>query len=102
MGTIIKYQPLFIMGIDKSNQELTKESAFGAMGVFIFLFTSSVIYLCLHKHRDEELVMRSQGYMRPQLQGGGTRGSDYLVELPHSVHSNDNSFDEDEFESVVT
>jgi hypothetical protein len=90
------------MGIDKSNQELTKESAFGAMGVFIFLFVSSVIYLCLHKHRDEELVIRSQGYMRPQLQGGGARRNDYLVELPNSVHSTNNSYDEDEFESVPT
>ena len=102
MGTIIKYQPLFIMGIDKSNQELTKESAFGAMGMFMSLFISSVIYLCLHKHRDEELVIRSQGYMRPQLQGGGTMRNNYLVELPHSVPSAHNSFDEDEFESVVT
>ena len=102
MGTIIKYQPLFIMGINKSNQELTKESAFGAMGMFMFLFISSSIYLCLHKHRDEELVIRSQGYMRPQLQGGGAIRNNYLVELPHSVPSAHNSFDEDEFESVVT
>lgn len=72
---MIKYQPLFILGIDKNNQELTKESAFGAMGMFIFLFSISVIYLCLQKRHDTELMIRSQGYIRPpQPYGGGGIG----------------------------
>lgn len=99
---MIKYQPLFIKGIDASNQELTKESAFGAMGMFIFLFTSSVLYLCFHKHHDDEHLLRSQGYMRPQMQAGGMRMSDYQVELPHSVCSAQDSDDEDEFSPVLS
>ena len=84
---MIKNQPLFIKGIDEHNQELTKESAFGAMGMFIFLFSSSVLYLCCHKNRDDEHAIRSQGYMRPQFQSaGGQRLSDYQVELSHSNH----------------
>jgi hypothetical protein len=71
---MIKYQPLFILGIDKNNQELTKESAFGAMGMFIFLFSISVIYLCLQNRRDSELLIRSQGYIRPPQPQGGGRG----------------------------
>eukprot|EP00584_Thalassiosira_punctigera_P012510 CAMPEP_0172570848 /NCGR_PEP_ID=MMETSP1067-20121228/129154_1 /TAXON_ID=265564 ORGANISM="Thalassiosira punctigera, Strain Tpunct2005C2" /NCGR_SAMPLE_ID=MMETSP1067 /ASSEMBLY_ACC=CAM_ASM_000444 /LENGTH=147 /DNA_ID=CAMNT_0013363041 /DNA_START=275 /DNA_END=718 /DNA_ORIENTATION=+ len=87
VGSMIKNQPLFIKGIDMSNQERTKESAFGAMGMFIFSFSSSVLYLCYHKHHDEEHAIIAQGYMRPQMQAGGTRMSDYQVELPHSVAS---------------
>ena len=103
-GSMIKYQPLFIKGINESNQELTKESAFGAMGMFIFLFSSSVLYLCFHKHHDEEHAIRSQGYMRPQMQAGGQRMSDYQVELPHSVASasHQNSDDSDEFEHILS
>lgn len=95
-GCMIKYQPLFILGIDKDNQELTKESAFGAMGMFVFLFSLSVIYLCLHKNRNEDLAIRSQGYMRPQLQGGGGMSRDQMfVELPVAQ----NSLDDLDFES---
>ena len=84
---MIKNQPLFIKGINEHNQELTKESAFGAMGMFIFLFSSSVIYLCCHKSRDDEHAIRSQGYMRPLHQSaGGQHMSDYQVELSHSGH----------------
>jgi len=87
VGTMIKKQPLFIKGIDSSNQELMKESAFGAMGMFIFLFTSSVLYIFFHKQRDDEHAIMAQGYMRPQHQGGRLRMSDYQVELPHSTSS---------------
>jgi hypothetical protein len=99
-GCMIKYQPLFILGIDKDNQELTKESAFGAMGMFIFLFSISTIYLCLQKRRDTERMIQSQGYIRPpQPQGGGIIGrrNQMFVELPVA-----NSFDDDnelEFQS---
>ena len=55
---MISKQPLYIQGINPSNQEITKESAFGAMGMFIFLFSSSMVYLCYHKCRDEEDVIR--------------------------------------------
>lgn len=96
---MIKHQPLFIKGISEENQELTKESAFGAMGMFIFLFTSSVLYLCCNKNRDSEQVIRSQGYMRPGSSSGGMRMSDYQVELPHSVseqqHLDDEHLDDD-------
>jgi len=99
---MIKHQPLYIKGIDASNQELTKESAFGAMGMFLFLFTSSMLYLCLHKHRDDEHAIRSQGYMRPQMQARGMRMSDYQVELPRSVCDQDSdSEDDDEFAPVL-
>mmetsp|Transcript_8394 Transcript_8394/g.18814 ORF Transcript_8394/g.18814 Transcript_8394/m.18814 type:complete len:198 (-) Transcript_8394:372-965(-) len=103
VGLMIKHQPLYIKGIDASNQELTKESAFGAMGMFLFLFTSSVLYLCFHKHHDEEHSIRAQGYMRPQMQAGGMRMSDYQVELPRSVSSpqNSDSEDDDEFAPVL-
>lgn len=86
-GSLIKYQPLFIKGINETNQELTKESAFGAMGMFIFLFSSSALYLCFHKHHDDEHAIMAQGYMRPQMQAGGMRMSEYQVELPHSESS---------------
>jgi hypothetical protein len=81
VGTMIKKQPLYIKGIDDSNQHVTKTSAFGAMGMFIFLFTASAVYICFYKHRDSEHHLRSQGYMRP-IQRSGSRG--YHVELPHS------------------
>ena len=88
VGLMIKNQPLYIKGIDESNQELTKESAFGAMGMFMFIFTASVIYLCYlryHKRYDgSEHAIRSQGYMRPGS-ASGMRMSDYQVELPHSA-----------------
>ena len=51
---MISKQPLYIQGINSSNQEITKESAFGAMGMFIFLFSTSIVYLCYHKCHDEE------------------------------------------------
>lgn len=102
---MIKNQPLFIKGIDESNQEHTKESAFGAMGMFIFLFTSSVLYLCCHKRHDDEHAIRAQGYMRPQMQAGGQRLSDYQVELPisesGSPHVSD-SEEHDEFTPVLS
>jgi len=101
VGSLIKNQPLFIKGIDESNQELTKESAFGAMGMFIFLFTSSVLYLCFHKHHDSEHAIRAQGYMRPHMQSGGMRMSDYQVELPHSVPNSESDDEDDEFAPVL-
>ena len=58
VGTMISKQPLYIQGINATNQEITKESAFGAMGMFIFLFSSSMIYLCYHKCYDEEEIIR--------------------------------------------
>ena len=109
MGSMIKHQPLFIKGIDETNQELTKENAFGAMGMFIFLFASSVLYLCLHKNQNDEHAIRAQGYMRPGMQSGGMRMSDYQVELPHSAVSSplnsddegDNDDHHDEFAPVL-
>ena len=100
MGLMIKNQPLYIKGIDESNQELTKESAFGAMGMFMFIFTASVIYLCYlryHKRYDgSEHAIRSQGYMRPHMQAaGGMRLSDYQVELSRSGSSLHNSDEDD-------
>ena len=103
VGVMIKHQPLYIKGIDASNQELTKQNAFGAMGMFIFLFTSSAIYICFYKHRDDEHDLRSQGYMRPSAMSRlGSR--DYHVELPHSLSSElhlqqDDSNDDDEVEA---
>ena len=100
---MIKHQPLFIKGIDESNQELTKESAFGAMGMFIFLFSSSVIYLCVHKQRDDEHAIRAQGYMRPHMQAGGMRLSDYQVELSFSEgHNSDDDEHEQERNSLLS
>jgi len=93
---MIKHQPLFIKGIDESNQELTKESAFGAMGMFIFIWSSSVIYICIHKNHDEEGAIMAQGYMRPGMQAGGQRLSDYEVEIPHSESSQHISDDHDD------
>jgi hypothetical protein len=58
VGMMISKQPLYIQGINPTNQEITKESAFGAMGMFIFLFSTSVVYLCYHKFHDEEDVIR--------------------------------------------
>ena len=55
---MISNQPLYIKGIGSENQEITKQSAYGAMGMFIFLFSSSMIYLCYHKRRDEEYNIR--------------------------------------------
>ncbi|KAL9181219.1 hypothetical protein ACHAXT_010024 [Thalassiosira profunda] len=92
---------MLFTGIDESNQELTKESAFGAMGMFIFLFSSSVIYLCLHKQRDDEHAIRSQGYMRPGMQAGGLRLSDYQVELSFSEGHNSDD-EESEHESLLS
>ena len=99
---MIKHQPLFIKGISEENQELTKESAFGAMGMFIFLFTSSVLYLCCNKNRNSEESLRSQGYMRPgsSLSRGGMRMSDYQVSMELSV-SRQNSHDDDEMEPIL-
>jgi hypothetical protein len=106
---MIKHQPIFIKGIIEENQELTKESAFGAMGMFIFLFTSSVLYLCLQRNRNSEHAIRSQGYMRPGS-ASGMRMSDYQVELPHSAsgggvqhssHSEDEVDEHDEFAPVL-
>ncbi|KAL7513847.1 hypothetical protein ACHAXN_012476 [Cyclotella atomus] len=84
VGTMISRQPLYIQGINPTNQEITKESAFGAMGMFIFLFGTSTIYLCYHK--NEEDTIRSQGYMRPGQRD--LRISDYEVEIPESSPSN--------------
>ena len=102
VGLMIKHQPLFIKGISEENQELTKESAFGAMGMFIFLFTSSVLYLCFNKNRNSEDTLRSQGYMRPgsSLSRGGMRMSDYQVSMELSV-SRQNSHDDDEMEPIL-
>ena len=106
MGTMIKKQPLYIKGIDNSNQELTKESAFGAMGMFIFLFTSSAIYICCYKNRDEEHHLRKQGYMRPSaMQRLGSR--DYHVELPYSPslelqNDSDDEVEADEMSSILS
>lgn len=109
---MISKQPLYIKGIDSTNQEITKESAFGAMGMFIFLFSSSVVYLCYNKHHDEEHDIRSRGYMRPGSQGsevgvtsrGGFRDlrmSDYQVEMPPSAsNSPDNTSDDEEDEHI--
>merc|ERR1711957_490425 len=85
VGSVIKHQPLFIKGID--DQELAQANAFGAMGMFMFIFCSSLLYIFFHTHRDEEHALIVQGYMMPQLQAGGTRLSDYQVELqlPHSL-----------------
>eukprot|EP00985_Skeletonema_marinoi_P025501 scaffold18825_cov125-Skeletonema_marinoi.AAC.3 len=106
VGTMIKNQPLYIKGIDASNQELTKENAFGAMGMFIFLFSSSAIYICCYKHRNNEHEIRSQGYMRPSaMQRLGSR--DYHVELPHSPslelqHDSDDEVEVDEMSSILS
>lgn len=106
VGTMIKNQPLYIKGIDSSNQELTKENAFGAMGMFIFLFTSSAIYICFYKHRDNDRHLRSQGYMRPRaMQRLGSR--DYHVELPHSPslelqQDSDDEVEADEMSSILS
>jgi len=106
VGTMIKNQPLYIKGIDASNQELTKENAFGAMGMFIFLFSSSAIYICCYKHRNNEHQIRSQGYMRPSaMQRLGSR--DYHVELPHSPslelqHDSDDEVEVDEMSSILS
>jgi hypothetical protein len=110
VGTMIKIQPIFIKGINESNQEITKESAFGAMGMFIFSFTLSTAYLCWRKFlgndQNDECAIRARGYMRPlNLQ----HGSGSLVELPNSdtlVHSDseeeeDNDHDQEEFQTVV-
>jgi len=96
VGLMIKHQPLFIKGIDDTNQEVMKESAFGAMGMFIFIWSSSVIYICIHKNRDEEGAIRAQGYMRPHMQAGGQRLSDYEVEIPYSESSQHISDDHDD------
>ena len=86
VGTMIKDQPLFIKGVDETNQELMKESAFGAMGMFTFIFTSSVIYQCLHRNKNDEDTIRCQGYMRPSHQ---MAMSDYQVEMPHAYSYRD-------------
>lgn len=98
-GTMIRDQPIFIKGVNETNQELMKESAFGAMGMFIFLFSSSVIYLFLHrKHQSEDDIM-ARGYMRPPMQSSGAmRMSDYQVELPRSEHGSPYNSDEGEEE----
>lgn len=82
---MIKHQPFFIKGID--DMELAKKNAYGAMGMFMFIFCSSVLYIWFYKNRSEEHAIMAQGYMRPQLQAGGARLSDYEVELqlPNSV-----------------
>merc|ERR1712183_766181 len=77
VGSVIKHQPLFIKGID--DQELAKENAFGAMGMFMFIFFSSVLYIFFHKRPDDDHIM-AQGYVRPQHRAGATRLSDYQVE----------------------
>lgn len=90
VGTMIKDQPLFIKGIDETNQELMKESAFGAMGMFTFIFTSSVVYQCLHRNENDEDSIRCQGYMRPSHQ---MAMSDYQVEMPHAYSYRDDPGD---------
>mmetsp|Transcript_11442 Transcript_11442/g.23413 ORF Transcript_11442/g.23413 Transcript_11442/m.23413 type:complete len:156 (-) Transcript_11442:349-816(-) len=97
VGMMISKQPLYIKGIDANNQEMMKESAFGAMGMFIFLFSSSLIYLCYSSRHDNEHHIRSQGYMRPRAQRQRGIG-DYLVELPDSHQSGDS----DEHEQSTT
>lgn len=101
VGSMIKHQPFFIKGIE--NQELAKESAYGAMGMFVFLFCSSVLYIFIHKPRDEEDAILAQGYMRPQMQAGRARMSDYQVELPDSAAqlSREDSDEIDEFTPVL-
>ena len=115
---MIKIQPIYIKGISESNQEITKESAFGAMGMFIFLFTLSMVYLCYRKYRREyddhdENAIRARGYMRPlNLQ---SRSSNNGVELPNAgisaIHSDSeeeddddemHSDEDDEFQTVVS
>lgn len=100
---MIKIQPIYIKGISESNQEITKESAFGAMGMFIFLFTLSVVYLCYRKYRREyddhdENAIRARGYMRPlNLQ---SRSSNNGVELPNAgisaLHSDSEEEEDDD------
>ena len=102
---MIKIQPIYIKGISESNQEITKESAFGAMGMFIFLFTLSMVYLCYRKYRREyddhdENAIRARGYMRPlNLQ---SRSSNNGVELPNAgisvLHSDSEEEEEDDDE----
>ena len=119
---MIKIQPIYIKGISVSNQEITKESAFGAMGMFIFLFTLSIVYLCFRKYRREydihdENAIRARGYMRPlNLQSRSSNGG---VELPNSgisafhsdseeeggdevVNDEVGGHDDDEFDTVVS
>ena len=112
---MIKIQPIYIKGISVSNQEITKESAFGAMGMFIFLFTLSIVYLCFRKYRREyddhdEYAIRARGYMRPlNLQSRSSNGG---VELPNSgmsaLHSDSEEEDDEvngddnEFDTVVS
>lgn len=100
VGSMIKHQPLFIKGID--DQELAKENAFGAMGMFMFIFCSSALYIFFHKRHDEDHAIMSQGFMRPHLQAGGTRLSDYEVELqlPLSV-SPPSRLDSDEIDEFT-
>ncbi len=98
---MIKIQPIYIKGISVSNQEITKESAFGAMGMFIFLFALSIVYLCFRKYRREyddhdENAIRARGYMRPlNLQSRSSNGG---VELPNSGISEIHSDSEEEYE----
>ena len=65
---MIKHQPLFIKGIDESNQELTKESAFGAMGMFIATFAVSVIGILRTSPNEKEDIDTGGEY---QLSGVG-------------------------------
>ncbi|KAL7488768.1 hypothetical protein ACHAW6_014369 [Cyclotella cf. meneghiniana] len=87
VGTMISKQPLYIQGINATNQEITKESAFGAMGMFIFLFSSSMIYLCYHKCYDEEEIIRSQGYVRPGQRALRITDYEVQVEIPSAASS---------------
>jgi len=95
---MISKQPLYIKGIGPHNQELTKESAFGAMGMFLFLFTLSLFYLCCIKgiRGGGEGEGRHRGYMRPMRPPPPRGLSEYQVELSDSSPESDRSIDESE------
>lgn len=96
IGTMISRQPLYIKGINKENQELTKESAFGAMGMFLFLFTLSLFYLCCVKGIRGNSRGMHPGYMRPMRPPPPRGLSDYQVELSDSSPESERSLEESE------
>ena len=44
VGALLVYQPFYVSGLE--DIEAAKSSAFGALGLFIFAFASSILYLC--------------------------------------------------------
>ena len=44
VGALLVYQPFYVSGLE--DIEAAKSSAFGALGLFIFAFATSLVYLC--------------------------------------------------------